>query len=437
MKSSGRRFFIILFLVFSIAGCAGKNKKDLDTVTVWHWMSDRDEAFQELAKKFEEETHIRVEFELYAPSEVYAQRVKASAQTNTLPDIYGILGEKQDFASFIKSGHVADLSSELSVNSENGTWKSKFFEKALAVNQFLPNNEYGVPPGIYGVPLDVSTIQMIYNKALFKMAGLDPDKRPVTWEDFLKDCQILQQNGIQCFVSGFGEIWMIDVFASNYAMNIMGEQKVFDTYAGKVPYTDPDWIKVLSLFKEMADRRILVQGAVTMVNKSAEQVFANERAAFAFNGSWSVNVYKGMNPGLDYGAMLPPRISDAHPMKIWGVTGSSFVVNDRSVRKASAIRFLKWLTMEEQQATLAGQTENLPANKKSIGKISQILSEFADDMDNATHPNLYPVHEDHAVIEAFDKGIQSILIGEKTPEAIAQEVEKVKEKTMAKNMSLR
>ena len=426
------RFFIIFFLVFAVTGCSGTDKKDLDTVTVWHWMSDREDAFQELAKKFENETHLKVKFELYAPSEAYTQKIKASAQTNTLPDIYGILGEKKDFASFIKSGYVADLTQDLNATGEGGTWKNKFFEKALAINEFLPGNEYGVTAGTYGVPLDVTTIQFVYNKTLYAKAGLDPKKPPVTWEEFVKDCKVLKDNGISCFVSGFGEIWMIDALASNFAMNIMGEQKVFDTYAGKVSYTDPDWVKVLALFKEMADKKILVDGAVTMVNKTAEQTFANERAAFAFNGSWCVNVYKGMNPNLDYGAILPPKISNQNPMKIWGGAGSSFVVNNQSFRKEAAIRFLKWLTMEEQQAYLATQTENLPANKKSVGKISPILSEFADDMENATHPNLYPIHEDHNVIEAFDKGIQSILIGEKTPEAIAQEVQKVKEKALKK-----
>ena len=427
------KFFIIFFLVFAVSGCSGADKKDIDTVTVWHWMSDRDDALQELAKKFENETHLKVKFELYAPSEAYTQKIKASAQTNTLPDIYGILGEKKDFASFIKSGYVANLAPDLNNTVEGGTWKNKFFDKALAINEFLPNNEYGVPEGTYGVPLDVTTIQMVYNKALYRKAGLDPEKPAVTWDDFVKHCSILKANGIPCFVSGFGEIWMIDALASNFAMNIMGEQKVFDTYSGKVPYTDPDWVKTLSLFKEMRDQNILVDGAVTMVNKTAEQTFANERAAYAFNGSWCVNVYKGMNPGLDYAAILPPKVSNQNPVRIWGGAGSSFVVNNQSFRKNAAIRFLKWLTMEEQQTYLSEQTENLPANKKSVGKISPILSQFADDMDNATHPNLYPVHEDHTVIEAFDKGIQSILIGEKTPEAVAQDVQKVKEKTLKKS----
>ena len=423
---------IISFLIFSAAGCAVGEKKDLDTITVWHWMSDREEAFETLAKRFENETKIKVQFELYAPSEIYSQRVKASAQTNTLPDVYGVLGEKRDFASFIKSGYVADLTQELSAKEGMFAWQDALFQKALSVNEFLPGNEYGVPPGIYGVPIDVTTIQVVYNKRLYKQAGLDPEAPPNTWEEFLAHCQALKSAGIPRFVSGFGEIWMLDALASNFAMNLMGEEKVFQTYEGKIPYTDPDWVKVLALFKQMADEKILVEGAVTMVNKTAEQTFANERAAYAFNGSWCVNVYKGMNPKLEYGAILPPKITNLHPMRIWGGAGSSFVVNNQSYRRANAVRFLKWLTMDAQQAFLATETENLPANKNSLKQISPILAQFADDMDNTVHPNTYPIHEIPTVTEAFDKGIQSVLIGEKTPEEIAQEVQRIKEKEMRK-----
>ncbi|OGW81533.1 MAG: hypothetical protein A3C47_01905 [Omnitrophica bacterium RIFCSPHIGHO2_02_FULL_51_18] len=428
------KFFIIFFLALCFAGCSTGDKKDLsDGLKVWHWASDRESAFQELAKRYEAQFHVPVRFELYAPSEAYAQRVKAAAQTNKLPDIYGILGEKRDFASFIKSGYVADLTPSLNSDGGGFVWKDKLFEKALAVNEFAPGNEYGVNPGIYGVPLDVTTIQMVYNKKLYEKAGLDPGRPPQTWEEFLSHSSVLKAQGIPRFVSGFGEIWLIDAFASNLAMNIMGEEKVFATYAGKVPYTDPDWVKVLALFKQMADEGILVEGAVTMVNKMAEQTFANERAAYAFNGSWCVNVYKGMNPDLQYGAMLPPKATNLNPMRIWGGAGTSFVVNQKSGRREKAIQFLKWLTEDAQQAFLSVETQNLPVSKSSIGRISPILAEFADDMDNATHPNVYPVHEISAVTEAFDKGIQSILIGEKTPNAVAQEVQRIKEKESKKN----
>jgi raffinose/stachyose/melibiose transport system substrate-binding protein len=225
---------------------------------------------------------------------------------------------------------------------------------------------------------------------------------------------------------------MIDCLANDYAFNIMGKDKVLDTIKGKVPYTDPDWIKVFSVFKQMQESGVLAQGLVTMINKSAEQLFANEKAVFAFNGSWCVNVYKGMNPNLEYGAMLPPQASDKYPMSIWGGAGSSFMVNARSKNKEEAVKFLVWLTDQDQQAYLAKATNNLPANKNSLAKIPEVLAQFARGMDYATHPNVWGVSEFSLVIEAFDRGIQSIIIGEKTPEQVATEVQEIKDREIAK-----
>jgi len=318
------------------------------------------------------------------------------------------------------------------MEENNSCWKNSFFEKALAVNEFTEGNSYGVKPGIYGVPIDIMTIQMLYNKDLFEKLGLNPQKPPATFAELLDIGNKIKEANMQGLVSGWGEVWMIDCFANNYAFNIMGRDKVLATIKGEVPYTDPDWIKVLSLFKELQDSGVLANGLVTMINKTAEQLFANEKAVFAFNGSWCVNVYKGMNPNLNYGAMLPPKVSENYPMAIWGGAGSSFMVNERSKNKEEAIKFLMWLTDASQQAYLSQSTNNLPANKNSVTKIPEILAEFAKNIEFATHPNIWGVSEFSAVIEALDKGIQSIIIGEKTPEQVAAEVQKIKERELAK-----
>lgn len=426
-------FLFFLAFVFLVSGCGTPDRATppaAKKIVVWHWMTDRDESFLELARQYEAKTGTRIVLELYAPSDAYTQKVRAAAQALALPDIFGLLGEKRDFASFIKAGHVANLSPEM--QADNKAWQGTIFEKALAVNEFQEGNEFSVTPGIYGVPIDVMNIQMIYNKNLFKKAGLDPEKPPVTWDEFVAACEKLNAAGIQGLVSGWGEVWMIDCMASNLAFNIMGPDKVFATLRGEIPYADPDWIKVFGLFKEMAAKSMLASGIVTMVNKSAEQAFANERAAFAFNGSWCVNVYHGMNPLLDYGVMLPPRVNAQNPPSIWGGGGSSFLVNDRSFVKTEAIAFLKWLTAAEQQAFLSEKTRNLPSNKKSMAKIPPILAGFAKGMEYVTHPNVWPVNELPKVIERFDKGIQSIIIGEKTPEQLGAELTQLKADEMAK-----
>ena len=432
MNCSYKKFYLffitasfIVFLSIFLVSCAPQTGKPrIDTITIWHWMSDRQDVFLELANRYEEEKGIKVNFELYAPSDAYTQKIRAAGQTNTLPDIFGILGERRDFASFINVGHIYNLIEEM--YSNGGAWKDSLFYKALSVNEFKEGNSFGVEPGIYGVPIDVMNIQMLYNKDLLEEAGWDPLKPPMLWDEFLAANRLLKEKGIQGLVSGWGEIWMIDCLASNYAFNIMGEQKVIDTIRGKVPYTDPGWIKVFDLFREMRDEGVLASGVVTMVNKTAEQLFANNRAAFAFNGSWCVNVYQEMNPDLNYGVMLPPRASDRHPMMIWGGAGSSFIVNKRASNVRMAVEFLKWLTDEEQQSFLCKVTRNLPSNRHSLKDIPDLLSQFADDMDNTTHPSIWGIGEFPVVIETFDKGIQYIIIGEKTPEELVEELQAVK-----------
>jgi raffinose/stachyose/melibiose transport system substrate-binding protein len=429
LRSTMFKALSLISLTFVILGC-GQPKENKNTITVWHWMTDRDPAFQELAKRYEAKTGIQVDFELYAPSDAYSRKVRAAAQGSTLPDIFGILGEKSDFASFVKAGHVLDLTPYMEADKKS--MENRFFSNALAVNIFNEGNSYGVKPGIYGVPLDVMTLQMVYNKKLLKDLGLNPDNPPVSFQELLDIGKKIKGTDTQGFVSGWGELWMVDSFANNYAFNIMGKDKVLATIRGEVPYTDPDWIQVLDLFRQLAESGFLASGIVTMVNKTAEQLFANEKAVFAFNGSWCVNVYKGMNPDLNYGVMLPPKVCDKYPMTIWGGAGSSFMVNANSKNKEEAVKFLDWLTDKEQQAYLAQTTNNLPANKECLKDIPETLASFTKGMDSSTHPFVWGVSEFPAVIDALDKGIQSIIIGEKTAQGVAQEVQKIKTRELSK-----
>lgn len=255
-------FRVLCSLAFStsfilLTSCGRQNTPTQDVI-LWHWLTDRDFALDQLTRQYEKETGVRIRLELYAPSDAYASKIRASAQTNTLPDIFGVLGESRDFASFINAGHVANLETEMA--ADKNAWRKQFFPKALANNTFQPDNQYKVTPGIYGVPIDVTNIQMLYNKDIFAQAGLDPNKPPKTWDEFIKTWRTLKAAGFPGFVSGWGETWLIDCFANNFAFNIMGEKKVIDTYRGKVPYTDPDWIRVLTLFEDLRKEGVLASG---------------------------------------------------------------------------------------------------------------------------------------------------------------------------------
>ncbi len=431
---------IVCLVSFGFFGC-GQNvtgkKKNLPssekTLVMWHWLTDKEDLLEQLAKEYYEKTGVYVKMELFAPSEAYNQKIIASAQTNTLPEIYGILGSKRDFANFVKAGHVLKLDKYM--DAENGEWKSRFFPEALKSVSFVEGNEFKVPAGIYGVPIDVINIQYIYNKKIFKKAGLDPDSPPQTFDEFLTAVKKIRQAGYQGLVSGFNEPWLVDCMASNFAWNIMGEEKMMATYKGEVKYTDPDWIRVFSLFERMAKEGVFASGVVIKSNKDAELEFALERDGFAFNGSWAVHVYKQMNPDIEIGVMLPPRVSNANPRGIWGGAGTWLVVNGKSPKKELAVAFLKWLTKKEQQIRFAKETLSIPAVKGCLGSVPEELKGFLKGMKYVYHPRNFPVQEDPMVVEAFDKGLQAIITGEKTAKQVAEEVQKVKERQMKKKLA--
>ena len=120
------------------------------------------------------------------------------------------------------------------MEKDDARWKNSFFSKAVMPNAFEPDNSYEVSPGYYGVPIDITNIQMLYNKKIFEKSGLDPASPPVSWDEFIEYSRKIKAAGFEVFVSGFGETWLIESFALNYAVNIMGLEKVMDTFKGKV-----------------------------------------------------------------------------------------------------------------------------------------------------------------------------------------------------------
>ncbi|MFA6281116.1 MAG: extracellular solute-binding protein [Candidatus Omnitrophota bacterium] len=420
---------LAVLLVLLLGACSPQKPKE-NKIVAWHWMNDRKDALNELAKRYKEKTGVEVEFKLFSPPDIYSQKVIAAARAGNLPEIFGILGEKRTLASFIKAGHILDLSSYM--QNENSAWEQRFYPETLAIVRFPSNNIFKTPEGIYGVPIDTTVIQFVYNKTLLKQSGINPDNPPKTLDEFIAQAKkVKEKSGVNGFVCGWGEGWLLDCLATEWAMNLMGEEKVFQTIKGDVHYTDKDWVEVFSLFAKLRDAGILAPNITTMINKESEDAFSKNQAAFSFNGTWAVNVYKQLGLDMDYGFFPLPKISEKYPVKVWGGAGSSFMVNAHSPIKQDAVKFLEWLTQKEQQEFLVKETNNLPSIKDCESAFSPILKTLTGSFKMLTHPNTWQYNEDSRVIEVMDKGLQQIVMGIKTPEEIAKEIDEVKQRVLS------
>ena len=103
--------------------------------------------------------------------------------------------------------------------------------------------------GIYGVPIDVFSVGLAYNRALFKQAGLDPDKPPTTWDEVRQYAkQITEKTG----KAGYAQLtkdntggWMLTTMTYSMGGTVESED------GKKATFNDAPTKKALQLLKDM------------------------------------------------------------------------------------------------------------------------------------------------------------------------------------------
>lgn len=88
-------------------------------------------------------------------------------------------GQMEDvfYTYFTDAGHVVDINQAADITSY-----VKDMKGYNDIHQSL-RDVYTVDGKIYGVPRTNYSMGLLYNRKLFRLAGLDPDKPPATWEE--------------------------------------------------------------------------------------------------------------------------------------------------------------------------------------------------------------------------------------------------------------
>jgi ABC-type glycerol-3-phosphate transport system substrate-binding protein len=414
---------ISVFTAFTMATSAKSKKAAGVTITIWHYLNDREALLQDFASKYEAKTGVKVDLQLYSGDQMKA-KVQAAAQAKSLPDAWVFAGGKDDLLKYAAAGNVMNLTEGMK------TWSSRFNKSileqvtALASDTNTPDKK-NVALGIYGVPLDVNNMQFLYNKDLFKKAGINAP--PKTWNEFIADGKKLNAAKITPFATGIGS-WVQYSLTEQYQYAYMGKARLIDSRNGKISYKSAGMTKVLNMIAEMRDNNMLAEGSATMDLPAAEQMFVNGQVAMIYDGSWAVGVFNSMNPAFkNYGVFFPPMDTRAtYKVLIPGGIGAYLVVNKDTSHSKETIDFIKWLTDKEQQIVYANQSFNLPANKEAVdfNKLLPQTAEFANDMDKLQYA--VPGYKVARASELYGKGIQSIVIKQKTPEQVVQEMDSAK-----------
>lgn len=163
-----------LFLVPALAGCGSGNSDDPRTLQVWlvePSSPELDRGYDALVADFQRRNPgVRVVLSRI-PHQQYRDKLVLAEQGGTGPDVMAL--DQIWTPEFAAAGLIEPLDHQVPAG-----WRHRYFSGAWDSNQWRGHT--------WGLPLNADVWQrMFYNANLFRRAGLDPDRPPRTWSEWL------------------------------------------------------------------------------------------------------------------------------------------------------------------------------------------------------------------------------------------------------------
>ncbi|PLR85601.1 ABC transporter substrate-binding protein [Bacillus canaveralius] len=393
MKKIGSLLIAVLLTVSGVlAGCSSKETgadSKSKTISFMHWRGEDKDAFEELIKKFTEETGIKVEMAIY-PSEQYP--VQTVLRDGSTGDVFASNPGYQ-LQSLKKLGFYEDLSGEKFLDN--------FDPKLIEIGN--------VEGKQLAVPLQLVFNQPVYNQTLFEELGLEPAK---DWEGFLKLCQTLKDNGYIPIAFPGADIGS-GQFMNSMMMNNAPDEKIFDKLmSGKAKLTEEWWIKTLEQFKELADKEYIQKDSLGTKHDAAIALVAQEKAAMLATGSYAIASIRNLNPDIKLGLLAPITVPE-DKAKYEGIHTTTFLlgVNKNSRKKEEAKKFIEFLSRPENASAYANQTSQ-HVTVKDVSYESEDLNNIVDWTTKKTRFQPRYLIPDENVEKAVLSSIQAVLGGE-------------------------
>ena len=196
---------------------------------------------------------------------------------------------------------------------------------------------------MYGVPLFGVTHGIYYYKDTFKKYGIEV---PETWEEFIKACQILKDNGETVFAQGAMDSWTLyEVVFSGLGPNFYGGEKSRQALmAGEMKFTDPPFVEAFKRIDEL--QPFLPRGYKGLDYVSMQQMFVSGRASMFIGGSWAIGMFKDMCT-REVGWFVPPVKNKGDKLSYCFHVDAGIGVNKDSKHFPQALEFLKWTATPE------------------------------------------------------------------------------------------
>ncbi|TQJ87659.1 extracellular solute-binding protein [Streptomyces sp. SLBN-31] len=313
------------------------------TITWWDTSNATNEAptYKALVKQFEAANKdIKVKY-VNVPFDQAQNKFDTAAGSKGAPDI--LRSEVGWTPAFAKKGYFLPLDGTDALAD-----KDKFQSSLITQAQYQGKT--------YGVPLVTDTLALVYNKALFKKAGIT--EAPETWDELKADAAKVQD---KAKVDGY---W--GSTQAYYAQNFLyGEgTDTVDASAKKITVNSPAAKKAYGTWLSLFSGKGLHKADTTAdAYAHIQDAFVNGKVASIIQGPWEItNFYKGsaFKDKSNLGIATVPAGSTGKAGAPTGGHNLSVYAGSDSAHQKAALKFVNFMTSAKSQTEIALKNSTLP-----------------------------------------------------------------------------
>jgi multiple sugar transport system substrate-binding protein len=271
---------------------------------------------------------------------------------------------------------------------------------AVAISDYVPGGETGqwintaenvVDGKIVAIPIYLIGVPLVWNKELFKQAGLDPNKPPATWDEFLADCAALKSHGITPFgmgnKDGYFGAWMFAIYLTQ-ELNSLDEIKSAIGNTGTFTMAQFDGLlrNLYSMMQDLVQKDYLNSDISSLDLNQGWTLFPQKKVAMSFTTDGNVLSWAKAIGAENVGVAMPPRWGHGKLSDVYDVTQSSDeFITSWSANKQADAAFLTYLHEPDNMKALYDQTGAFPADKRfPVSDITDPLAQRLYKLDTAT-----------------------------------------------------
>lgn len=213
---------------------------------------------------------------------------------------------------------------------------------------------------LYALPWYLAAHLLMYNKDIFKAAGLDPEKPPATEDEFFAMCrQIKQRTGKYGFLATFTEGGQLKTILASEGIPLI------DASGKKAIFNTPGAQRIVAEYKKLFDEGVVPRESVTAEHRRAIDLYKSGAAAFLFSGPQFLLQIKGEAPEI----YKVTGVGQSFPVKgtnKFDIDTQNLAIFAKTPHPKEAIELAHWVTNGENQLKFAKLVTIFPSVKSAL-----------------------------------------------------------------------